>query len=292
MIRPIVAVALASAASLFAQQAGEIRGRIVDPAQAVVPGVKVTLQSVETGTGREIASSPDGQYAFASVPVGIYNVTAETKGFKKAVANGVRVEVAQRVQLDLTLEIGTVAESVEISAAPPQLQTSDSQIGGVVESKAISDLPLNGRNFTQLMVLMAGATERAGGTVAGHYVERAGGTAFSVNGHRQTANQFLIDGFMAKEVQHGTNSIEPIIDALQEFRVQTSNYTAEFGTEAGGQINAVLKSGTNAFHGAAWEFLRNDKLDANRAPGVSAQSVRRRGRRADRPEPHVHLRRL
>jgi hypothetical protein len=133
----------------------------------------------------------------------------------------------------------------------------------VVESKAISDLPLNGRNFTQLMVLMAGSTERAGGTVAGHYVERAGGTAFSVNGQRQTANQFLINGFMAKEVQHGTNSVEPIIDALQEFRVQSTNYTAEFGTEAGGQINAVMKSGNNEFHGSAWEFLRNDKLDAN-----------------------------
>jgi hypothetical protein len=156
-----------------------------------------------------------------------------------------------------------VAETLEVSAAPPQLQTSDSQIGGVVESKAISDLPLNGRNFTQLMVLMAGSTERAGGTVAGHYVERAGGTAFSVNGQRQTANQFLINGFMAKEVQHGTNSVEPIIDALQEFRVQSTNYTAEFGTEAGGQINAVMKSGNNEFHGSAWEFLRNDKLDAN-----------------------------
>jgi hypothetical protein len=184
-------------------------------------------------------------------------------GFKKVVVPDVKVEVAQRVQLDLNLEIGTVAETLEVSAAPPQLQTSDSQIGGVVESKAISDLPLNGRNFTQLMVLMAGSTERAGGTVAGHYVERAGGTAFSVNGQRQTANQFLINGFMAKEVQHGTNSVEPIIDALQEFRVQSTNYTAEFGTEAGGQINAVMKSGNNEFHGSAWEFLRNDKLDAN-----------------------------
>ena len=97
-----------------------------------------------------------------------------------------KVEVAQSVQLDLPLEIGTLAETVEVTAAAAQLQTSDSQIGGVVESKAISDLPLNGRNFTQLMVLMAGSTERAGGTVAGHYVERAGGTAFSVNGQRQT----------------------------------------------------------------------------------------------------------
>ncbi len=174
-----------------------------------------------------------------------------------------RLEVAGRLRLDFALEVGAVAESIEVTTAPPQLQTSDSQIGAVVENKAIAELPLNGRNFTQLMVLMAGATERAGGTVAGHYTERAGGIAFSVNGNRQTANQFLIDGFMAKEVQHGTNSVEPIIDALQEFRVQTSNYTAEFGTEAGGQINAVLKSGTNALHGALWEFLRNDKLDAN-----------------------------
>ncbi|HYM09262.1 MAG TPA: hypothetical protein VEU62_00945, partial [Bryobacterales bacterium] len=110
---------------------------------------------------------------------------------------------------------------------------------------------------------MAGSTDRPGGTVAGHYVERAGGTAFSVNGQRQTANQYLIDGFMDKEVQHGTNAVEPIIDALREFRVQSSNYTAEFGTEAGGQINAVLKSGTNEFHGSAWEFLRNNNLDAN-----------------------------
>lgn len=205
----------------------------------------------------------EGLYSFANVAVGVYAVTAEVQGFKKVVVPNVRVEVAQRVQLDLTLEIGALAETVEVSAAPAPLQTSDSQIGGVMESKAISDLPLNGRNFTQLMILMAGSTERSGGTVAGHYTERAGGIAFSVNGQRQTANQFLIDGFMAKEVQHGTNSIEPIIDALQEFRVQSTNYTAEFGTEAGGQINAVMKSGINDFHGTLWEFLRNDKLDAN-----------------------------
>ncbi|MFN7922361.1 MAG: TonB-dependent receptor [Bryobacteraceae bacterium] len=249
--------------AVHAQEAGSVRGRVIDPQQAAIPAVKLTLKSNDTGATRESVSDGEGLYGFPNVAVGVYTVTAESQGFKKAVASNVRVEVAQRVQLDLTLEIGAVAESVEVSAAPPQLQTSDSQIGGVVETKAIAELPLNGRNFTQLMVLMAGSTERAGGTVAGHYVERAGGTAFSVNGHRQTANQFLIDGMMAKEVQHGTNSVEPIIDALQEFRVQTSNYTAEFGTEAGGQINAVLKSGTNEFHGTLWAFVRNEKFDAN-----------------------------
>jgi len=248
---------------LSGQEAGSIQGMVVDPQQLATPGVKVTALNVETGLRRETLTASDGLYALPNLAVGVYTLTAEGKGFKKAIAQNVRLEVAGRLRLDFVLEVGAVAETIEVTAAPPQLQASDSQIGAVVENKAIAELPLNGRNFTQLMVLMAGATERAGGTVAGHYTERAGGIAFSVNGNRQTANQFLIDGFMAKEVQHGTNSVEPIIDALQEFRVQTSNYTAEFGTEAGGQINAVLKSGTNSFHGALWEFLRNDKLDAN-----------------------------
>src|SRR5437867_361794 len=259
----IAVILLLGCSPAYGQEAGSISGRVLDPQGAVVPNVNVRLGQPATGSTRVTVTTAEGLYSFPSLPVGSYTITAEAAGFKRVAVSNIQVEVAQRVQIDLTLDIGAVAEVVEVTAAPAQLQTSDSQIGGVVESKAISDLPLNGRNFTQLMILMAGSTERGGGTVAGHYVQRPGGIAFSVNGQRQTANQFLIDGFMAKEVQHGTNSIEPIIDALQEFRVQSTNYTAEFGTEAGGQINAVLKSGTNEFHGAAWEFLRNDKLDAN-----------------------------
>ena len=247
----------------LAQEAGSVQGLITDPQHSAVPGVKVTIEQAGTGITRSTVTNYDGLYYFPSLVAGTYTITAEAKGFKKVITPNVRVEVGQRVQQDWTLEIGAVTEAVQVSAAPSALQTADSQIGSVVESKAISDLPLNGRNFTQLMVLMAGSTERASGTVAGHYAERAGGIAFSVNGQRQSANAFLIDGFMAKDVQHGTNSIEPIIDALHEFRVQSTNYTAEFGSEAGGQINAALKSGTNEFHGTAWEFLRNDKLDAN-----------------------------
>jgi hypothetical protein len=263
-IQLVAAVVIgAFAIPALAQEAGSIQGLITDPQNAAIAGVRVVIEQTGTGITRATVSNSDGLYYFASVAVGVYAVTAESKGFKKAVTPSVRVEVGERVQQDLRLEIGSLSETVEVSAVSPALQTADSQIGSVVESKAISDLPLNGRNFTQLMVLMAGSTERAGGTVAGHYAERAGGIAFSVNGQRQSANAFLIDGFTAKDVQHGTNSIEPIIDALQEFRVQSTNYSAEFGSEAGGQINAVIKSGTNGFHGALWEFLRNDKLDAN-----------------------------
>ncbi|HYM12587.1 MAG TPA: carboxypeptidase-like regulatory domain-containing protein, partial [Bryobacterales bacterium] len=191
--------AMCAPAGLLAQQAGTVNGLVADPSGAAIPGAKVTLEQIGTGITRTVNTASDGLYSFSSVAVGDYTVTAEASGFKKAVSPNVRVEVAQTVRLDLTLEIGAVTEQIEVSAAPPTLQTADSQMGGVVESKAISDLPLNGRNFTQLMVLMAGSTDRPGGTVAGHYVERAGGTAFSVNGQRQTANQYLIDGFMDKE---------------------------------------------------------------------------------------------
>jgi len=133
-----------------AQELGSISGRVIDPQQAVVPNVKISARHAETGSNRETVSTGDGLYSFAGLPVGTYTVTAEAPGFKKAVAQNVKVEVAQRVQLDLTLEIGQVAETVDVSAAPVQLQTSDSEISAVVESKAISDLPLNGRNFTQL----------------------------------------------------------------------------------------------------------------------------------------------
>jgi hypothetical protein len=254
---------IAAALPLLSQETGSIEGLVTDPQNAAVPSVKIVIEQSGTNITRTTTTSTDGRYSFPSVASGTYSVTAEAAGFKKVIVPQVRVEVAQRVRIDLAVEIGAVSETVSVTAAPAQLQTSDSQMSAVVESKAISDLPLNGRSFTQLMVLMAGSTERSAGTSAGHYNEREAGTAFSVNGQRQTANQFLIDGFMAKEVQHGTNSIEPIIDALQEFRVQTANYSAEFGAEAGGQINAVLKSGTNEFHGSAWEFLRNNDLDAN-----------------------------
>jgi hypothetical protein len=211
MLPPFFAFALALALPLLAQEAGSIQGLIIDPQHAAVPGVTVTIEERGTGIERTTSTNSDGLYSFPSVAIGTYTVTAEARGFKKVVAPDVVVEVAQKVRIDLAVEIGTISETVAVTATPPQLQTSDSQLGGVVESKAISDLPLNGRSFTQLMVLMAGSTERATGTAAGHYAEREAGVAFSVNGQRQTANQFLIDGFMAKEVQDGTNSVEPIL---------------------------------------------------------------------------------
>ena len=252
------------AVPLCAQQAASMNGRVVDPSGATVPGVNIAIEEVNTKVARTTKADDGGLYNFANLAVGTYTVTADAPGFKKTVVPDVHAEVAQVVRLDLTLELGALSEHVEVSATPSPLQVADSQIGGVVENKAVADLPLNGRSYTQLMVLMAGVTEGPQGARAGGaYARKAGGLAFNVNGQRATANSFLIDGMLAKEVQHSSTSLEPIIDALAEFRVQTSNYTAEFGTEAGGQINAVIKSGTNALHGSLWNFFRHDKLDGN-----------------------------
>src|SRR5258707_2381032 len=174
------------ATSVVGQEAGSIEGIVVDPQQLAIPGVKVTARNLETGLLREPSTASDGLYALPNLAVGVYTLTAEGKGFKKAIAQNVRLEVAGRLRLDFVLEVGAVAETIEVTAAPPQLQASDSQIGAVVENKAIAELPLNGRNFTQLMVLMPGATERAGGTVAGHFTGHARGNCVFLERKRPT----------------------------------------------------------------------------------------------------------
>src|SRR5579862_1647985 len=248
----------------FAQVAGRINGRAIDRSGASIANVRLRLTESGTKVSRSGATGGDGFYEFADVLPGKYTLEAEAPGFQKEVISNITLEVAQVLRQDLNLVLGATTERVDVVASALALQTEDSQVGGVVEAKAVNDLPLNGRDFTQLMILLPGASEGTpGGTTNGHYTERVAGIGFTVNGQRQDYNEFLIDGFMAKEVQDGTNAVSPIIDSLMEFRVQSSNYSAQFGTEAGGQINTVLKSGTNDLHGAVWEYLRNNDLDAN-----------------------------
>jgi Carboxypeptidase regulatory-like domain len=250
--------------NLSAQIAGRINGRAIDPSGAAVANVRLILTATATGLSRSGVTGADGFYEFADVLPGKYTLTAEAPGFQKQVISNITLEVAQVLRQDLNLVLGAASERVEVTASAVALQTEDSQIGGVVETKAVNDLPLNGRDFTQLMILLPGASEGTpSGTTGKHYVERVAGLSFTVNGQRSNYNQFLIDGFMAKEVQSGTAAVSPIIDSLMEFREQSSNYSAQFGIEAGGQVNTVLKSGTNDLHGALWEYLRNDDFDSN-----------------------------
>ncbi len=247
--------------SLNAQVASRIAGVIVDNSDAPVPGAGVTLTQTRTGVTLSSTTNESGRYSFPNLLVGEYVVAAEKPGFKKVVSEQLRLDVNQVIDLNLRLEVGELSQQVEVSATAALLQTSDSQVGTVVENKQIVDLPLAARDFMQLSLLAPGVVESRDNIR--HQASR--GTwqgSFSVHGQSGKYNQYIFDGLVGKEVQHQTNIFAPSIDAIEEIRVQTSNYSAEFGGEAGGHINVVTKAGSNQFHGALWEFLRNTQLNA------------------------------
>src|SRR5207247_1112546 len=215
-----------------------------------------TSFSVSTTAG------PDGGYTFTPVRIGMYTVEAGFQGFQRASHPHVNVDVQQQVVLDFTLQPGQVTETVEVTAEVPLLQTANASVGQVVGSREVNDLPLNGRNFTFLAQLSAGVTV---GQQEGRGLNASGD--FSANGTRPAQNNYLLDGIDNNadlvDFLNGTAFVVlPPVDAIQEFKVQTNNYSAEFGRAGGAVLNATIKSGTNQLHGTAWEFLRNDKFDA------------------------------
>jgi len=245
---------------------------VVDEKGAAIPGAEVTVANMATGETRNVVSDDSGHYIVPLLPPGVYSVSITANGFKKFVADDVRVALTETSTLDATLAIGAVSESVVITATPPLVQTESSQLGRVVDSRAVSELPLATRNFTQILGLSAGAaTYLPDNTSVGRNSQN-----ISVNGGRVTNNNFQINGIDANSM--GTNSAPslsiPAPETIQEFKVQTSLYDATFGRSGGGNIQAVTKSGSNAFHGGAYEYLRNAKLNANN-PFLKAANVAR-----------------
>ena len=241
---------------------GSISGTVRDTSGSVIPGVNVTLTNQGTGQSISTTSKSAGEYTFSPVRIGRYSVSAEMTGFEKIQQNNVTVDVQQKVQVDLLMTLGKTSETVTVDAAPPALQTQDASVGQVIGQQAINDLPLNGRNYTFLAQLAAGVNQ-------GQQDTRGLGSsgAFSANGLRPAQNNYLLDGIDNNsnlvDFLNGTNyAIKPPVDAIQEFKVATNDYSADTGRSAGAVLNATIKSGTNQFHGAAWEFFRNDALDA------------------------------
>ena len=253
---------LALATPLWAQKdAGAIVGLVRDPSGAVVTGAKVTVTDVDRGQSFSATTNESGEYVASPLHVGRWVVTVEHAGFKKAVSPPVEVNVQDRVAVNVMLQAGQVNELVVVTGTAPLLQTETSELGQVVDSKQVANLPLNGRNFAQLALLSAGTAPSEPGA------RDEGGFGFSANGARSLQNNFLLDGIdnnsNLPDLLNETNFvIQPPVDALQEFKVETNAYSAEFGRGNGAIINAVIKSGTNELHGSLWEFLRNDKLDA------------------------------
>jgi hypothetical protein len=261
----IAFVFFAPAAPLWAQKdAGAIVGLVRDSSGAVVAGAKVTVTDVDRGISVTISTNDRGEYVASPLKIGRYTVTVEKQGFKKAVAEPVQVNIQDRLGVDLNLQPGMATEVVTVSSERPQLETETSELGQVVDSKRINALPLNGRNYAQLALLGVGvAAAEPGSRVETTY-------GFSANGARSLQNNFLLDGIdnnanLGDVLNGAAYVVQPAVDAIAEFKVETNSYTAEFGRGNGAIMNAVIKSGTNQIHGDLWEYLRNDKLDATNA---------------------------
>jgi hypothetical protein len=241
---------------------GAITGTVTDATGAVVPNAQVTLLNTDQGITLQTKSDSTGGYTFSPVRTGHYTVSVTAQGFAKTTQKNLTVSVAQVLQVNVQLKLGAASETVEVNTAPPLLQTEEASVGQVIGSQEVNSLPLNGRNFTFLAQLGAGMQTPQADTRG-----NAASGAFSANGLRPAQNNYLLDGIdnnsNAVDFLNGTNFvILPPVDAIQEFKVQTADFSAELGRSAGAVLNATIKSGTNSIHGAAWEFFRNDKLDA------------------------------
>ena len=247
----------------FAQvDEGSLAGTITDQSGAVIPGAHVTLLNTDQGLTLETTANGSGGYIFSPVRIGHYTVSASAPGFSTTSQENITVNVSQNVQVNVQLKPGAATQTVEVTAAPPELQTEDASVGQTVSEHSVNSLPLNGRNFTFLAQLGAGVNTPQADTRG-----NAASGAFTANGLRPAQNNYLLDGIdnnsNAVDFLNGTNFvILPPVDAIQEFKVQTGDFSAELGRSAGAVLNATIKSGTNSIHGAVWEFFRNDKLDA------------------------------
>ena len=247
----------------YGQTLGEITGHLTDATGASLPGAAITLTSVTTGAVRTAISTDAGDYSLPSVPPGLYRVKVEHTGFKAALSNNVEVQVQQTLRLDFTMQVGQVNETVEVEGLADQLQAENATVGTVIENKGITELPLNGRGYLNLVALSPNTNTLS--PSSGQAGSRQGGDranqSISAGGQRIMFNYFTLDGVSNTDPNFNTYVVLPSIDALQEFKVQTGIYPAEFGHEAT-QINVLTKSGGNQYHGALFEFLRNDVLDA------------------------------
>src|ERR1700730_2206752 len=250
--------------SASAQATATLNGVVRDSSGAVIPQATVTLHNTDTGSDRESLTNDSGLYVFVSVPPGEYVLKVTKEGFTTATQAGLPVLVDQASTQDFTLRIGSTQQSVTVEASAVNLETANATLGTVIESKQVTDLPLNGRNFTQLLSLTPGVSpvsvaQNSGGAQAAPI----GSFVFpSVSGQSNRSNYFLLDGIDNTDQVFTTYAVAPILDDIQEFKVQSHSDEAQFGGVLGGIVNVVSKSGTNNFHGTAWEFLRNTVLDA------------------------------
>ncbi|HXM47369.1 MAG TPA: TonB-dependent receptor [Pyrinomonadaceae bacterium] len=243
-------------ASSAQESSGKVIGNVTDPKGSVIPEAKVTVTNVGTQVSREATTNSDGNFEVLLLPIGSYRVTAERPGFKKTVSEVEKLQINQSLRFDIKMEVGSQSETVTVTSQASGVETVSPTLGQSVTSRPIVNLPLNGRNVLQLALLQPGVSENnPGDTSAG---------IFNIAGNRSDSVTFLLDGGVNNNLLNNGVVYNPNPDTIAEFRLLTSNYTAEYGRNGGGVISVVTKSGTNAFHGSGFEFLRNNALNANR----------------------------
>src|SRR2546430_1777402 len=251
--------------ALRADVTGSILGVVHDRTQAVVAGARIVATNVETNFKQETVSAADGSYRILALPAGKYKLTVTGAGFRPYTATDIEVKVNDQLRIDVTLEVGSVQQEINVVASAVQVETESTQLGDVIDSKKMLSLPLNGRSYLDLLGLQAGVVAITSGSMqqdrpVSGYIDFPGN--LSVNGQRENANAFLVNGGDVSEGRNLGAGLIPNLDSVEEFRLITNSFDAEYGKFSGAVMNTITKSGTNGLHGSAFEFLRNDKFDA------------------------------
>ncbi|MGI9073170.1 MAG: carboxypeptidase regulatory-like domain-containing protein [Bryobacteraceae bacterium] len=265
MTKRITIVYSLLALPLLAQvDTGTIVGTLHDPSGAAVPSATVTIVQKSTNTSTVVHSDEKGDYTSPPLHVGVYLVTAEAPGFKAVTRDNLTLQVQDRLRIDFDMQVGQISERVLVSSEAPPIQTETSSLGQVLSSRVITELPLNGRDYIQLATLTTGVVSTSASNTNGNIggSSTGGQNSFVADGARGTLNNFLLDGIDNNSNDNGGVVLRTNVDAIQEFKIQTNSFSAEFGRSGGAAINAVIKSGTNSYHGDVFEFLRNSALDA------------------------------
>src|SRR5215470_6376536 len=239
-----------------------ITGDVVDVAGAVLSGATVTVTDVDRGTVFNTKTNDSGIFNFAQLPIGTYDVKVESSGFETQVQSHVTLVLNQKARLEFKMGVGAVTNTVQVTSEAPALESDTTQVSTLINTRAVTNIPLATRNYVELTLLAPGSVTPDNSTFNNGDNTASGGRPY-INGNREQSNNFILDGMDNNQVSDNLLAVTPSPDAIQEFNLITSNASAEFGNFQGGIVNASIKSGTNRFHGDVWEFFRNDVLNAN-----------------------------
>jgi hypothetical protein len=275
----VIIASLLAPRVLLADTTGSILGLVRDQSQAVLKGARITVTNAQTNLSQTTMSAEDGSFRFLALPVGTYTLNATSAGFQQFIATDIVVKVNDQLRVDVQLTVGNVKEEISIAAGAVQVETESTQLGDVIDSKKMMALPLNGRSYLDLLGLQAGVVPVTSGSmqqdrpVSGGYSTSVGN--LSVNGQRETSNAFLVNGGDVSEGRNLGAGLVPNLDSIEEFRLITNSFDAEYGKFSGAVMNAITKSGTNGFHGDAFEYIRNESFDARNYFDQSRGELRR-----------------